>query len=85
MSERKEIQSKLERALLDPSAVFGSPDEVVDTPDLGDTDKIRILERWESDAEQLQVATEENMGDGDVNDGALLKRVRDALARIQHA
>lgn len=82
MPVNRKSQSRLQRALLDPSAVFDSPEEVAAAPDLEDEDKIRVLQRWESDAEQLQVATDENMGGDDVDDGALLKRVRDALATI---
>ncbi|MGH7770118.1 MAG: hypothetical protein ACREQP_21925 [Candidatus Binatia bacterium] len=50
-----------EKALLDPGAVFKTPAEVVQKPDLSDEQKIQILRRWEYDARELQVAEEESM------------------------
>lgn len=54
----------LEQAMLDPSSVFASPAAVCDASELTREQKIEILRRWEYDARELQVATEENMGGG---------------------
>lgn len=54
----------LERALEDPAAVFGAPEAVVDRPDLAPAQKAEILRRWEYDAAENAVATEEGMPDG---------------------
>ena len=51
----------LERALLVPSSVFKTPEEVLQSEELSREQKIEILRRWEYDARELQVAEEENM------------------------
>lgn len=51
----------VKKALLDPSAVFGEPDEVVESKLLSREQKIEILRRWEYDVRELQVADEESM------------------------
>jgi len=50
-----------EQALIDPAAVFGSPEEVAAESSLSTGQKIRILRRWEYDAREMTVAEEENM------------------------
>ena len=51
----------IKRALIDPVAVFRTPQEVVEVQDLSRHQKIEILRRWEYDVRELQVAEEENM------------------------
>ena len=51
----------VKKALLNPSAVFERPDEVVQSNELSRDQKIEILGRWEYDVRQLQVADEESM------------------------
>ena len=51
----------IKRALLDPTAIFRTPQEVLDVQDLSRKQKIEILRRWEYDVRELQVAEEENM------------------------
>ena len=51
----------LEKALLNPSAVFSVPEDVLSAEGLTREQKIEILKRWEYDARELEVATEENM------------------------
>jgi hypothetical protein len=51
----------VKKALLDPSAVFRAPDEVVETKLLNREQKIEIQRRWEYDVRELQVADEESM------------------------
>ena len=54
----------LEQALLDPTSVFSSPEEVFSMRELSCEQKVKILRRWEYDARELQVAAEENMCGG---------------------
>jgi len=51
----------IDKALIDPAAVFISPREVVAEQSLKTEQKIQILRRWEYDARELTVAEEENM------------------------
>jgi hypothetical protein len=51
----------LQRALLDPGAVFASPREVLHCSELSTQQKIELLRRWEYDAAELAVALEEGM------------------------
>lgn len=52
------------QALVDPTAVYKTPAKVLEDPELSDLEKLKILDRWEYDARELQVAAEENMGGG---------------------
>ncbi len=52
----------IEKAMLDPTAVFRTPEEVLVREDMSREQKIEVLRRWAYDARQLQVAEEENMG-----------------------
>ena len=69
----------LERARLDPSAVFASPEAVVEHPGLTWEQKTDILKRWKYDACELEVAEEENMGGGEPS---MLEGVLKALAGL---
>lgn len=40
----------MEKALLDPSSVFASPEEVAERDDLSAEQRIEILRRWSYDA-----------------------------------
>ncbi len=71
----------LRRARLDPTAVFRTPEAVVQHPGLTREEKIDILERWKYDACELEVAEEENMGGGPT-DSPVLDRVLQALAAL---
>ena len=51
----------VEKALLDPGLVFKTPDEVLAEKDLSREQKIKILQKWEYDARELEVAEEEGM------------------------
>ena len=50
-----------EKAQLNPTAVFKSPEEVVSSQELSRQQKIEILRRWEQDATLMEVAEEEGM------------------------
>lgn len=70
---------QLDKALVDPAAVFTTPDEVVTAEGLSTDQRIRILRRWEYDALELTVADDENMP-GDST--PLLEKVLAALHRL---
>jgi len=48
-----------------PAAHFRRPDDVVTDPVLTPRQKLELLRRWEYDARELEVATEENMPSGE--------------------
>jgi hypothetical protein len=62
----------LELALLDPGAVFTTPEELLISGALTRQQKLEVLRRWEYDARESSIATDEGMPDGD-ND--LLHRI----------
>jgi len=64
-------------AVLDPTAVFRCPEDVLQREELTPAQKIEILRRWEYDARALEVAEEENMGSAEPSDA--LDRVLNAL------
>lgn len=53
-----------EKANLDPTSVFSTPEDVYNEETLTQEQKISILRRWEYDARELAVAEEENMTGG---------------------
>ncbi len=69
----------LKRARLDPTAVFPTPDAVLEHPSLTREEKTDILERWRYDARELEVAEDENMGGGEPS---MLEQVLKALAAL---
>ncbi len=70
----------LRKAMLDPTAVFRGPEDVLQRAELTRDQKIEILRRWEYDALELQVAEEENMGSEQPSD--ILDRVLHALRAL---
>jgi hypothetical protein len=56
-----DLPEGLERAMINPASVFGSPGEVVSHPGLGIGQKWEILRRWAWDEYLLEVAAEEAM------------------------
>lgn len=69
----------LERAMLDPSAVFATPEEVLTRPGLTRDQRIEILKRWHYDATDIAVAVEEGMPGGEET---LLRRITLALESL---
>jgi len=69
----------IEQALLDPGSVFGTPEAVLTDDALSKQQKIEILRRWEYDASENGVATEEGMPE--VEDD-LLHRILVALGQL---
>jgi hypothetical protein len=69
----------LERALLDPTAVFRAPEQVLERDDLSNEQKAAILRRWAYDARELEIAEDEGMRDGEPD---LLDRVLHTLNEL---
>ena len=67
------------RALLDPTAVFDEPEQVLRRENLTREQKILILRRWEYDARELEMASDEGMR-GETPD--ILDRVLNALRAL---
>ncbi len=74
---KSEFPIDLEKAMLDPTAVFRNPEDVRQRAELTQSQKIEILRRWEYDAHTLEVAEEENMAGAQPSD--VLDRVLSAL------
>ena len=51
----------ISKALLDPSSVFKSPHEVLQSHELAREQKVDILQRWYYDACLMETAESENM------------------------
>lgn len=92
MSSRKtgtdvRSSSELDRALIDPAATFGSPDEVIRNAHLPVRQKLEILCRWAYDSAELSVAEEEGMDGGESTDmGAVLKALDQITSvDVQHS
>lgn len=69
----------LEQATLDPGSVFETPEKLLAHEGLSARQKAELLRRWEYDASETSVATEEGMPDGE-ND--LLQRILLALEKL---
>jgi len=70
----------LEKALNDPKAVFGTPEDLLAEPDLDKETKLKILKRWSLDAEALARAEYEGL-EGDAH--SALRSVKLAIDRIE--
>jgi hypothetical protein len=80
----------VKKAVINPSAIFDKPEEVVERNDLSREQKIEILRRWEYDARELQVADEEGMAPSDPQPvilDAILNALRSlgAPADVEHS
>ena len=51
----------IEQAMLDPTSVFASPEDIFYEQSLTRDQKINLLRRWEYDARELQVADEDHL------------------------
>lgn len=72
-------RDQIEKAMLEPEAVFGIPENVLREEGLSTEDKIEILRRWEYQAADEAVALEEGMP-GDESD--LLRRILVAIGEL---
>jgi len=68
-----------EKAILDPSSVFRTPEEVLEDTDLSHAQKREILRRWAYDASKLSTAEGEGMAGGEPS---LIQQVVDALDKL---
>jgi hypothetical protein len=57
--------NEYQKAVGDPAAVFGSPEEVLARADLSPAQKLHLLRCWRYDARELSVAEAEGMGCGE--------------------
>ena len=73
-------KSGIDDIIDDPSLAFAAPMDVVRDAAFSDAKKRRILEGWEVDAQELEVAADEGMTGGEP---ALLQRVQDALRALE--
>ena len=55
------IPIDVEHALLDPSAVFSAPEDILACDTLSRQQKITLLRQWQYDASSIAVAEEEGM------------------------
>ncbi len=75
-------QTKLQQFLQDPAQHFDTPDAVVDSDKLGDTEKLQILETWKDGEINLQTAATENMAGGERD---ILDKVLRAIIRLENS
>jgi hypothetical protein len=54
-----------DKALLTPDKIFQFPMEIVDTESMTTKQKLKVLKRWEADARDMEVASDENMAGGE--------------------
>jgi hypothetical protein len=72
----------LERARVDPSAVFESPEHVLEATQLTSQQKHAILERWHAIARKRPGAADQTTDDGKP---CILLRIARALATVEGA
>jgi hypothetical protein len=70
----------VKKALLDPTAAFDNPMQVLHANDLTPEQKIEILQRWRYDAELEEIAEQENMARGKQVD--VLESILEALRAL---
>ena len=68
-----------DQALLTPQKIFDLPMQVVETESLTAKQKLEVLKRWEADAHDLEVATDESMSGGERSRLGEVRRAIDKL------
>ncbi len=69
-------ESKYQQMLIDPSSHFQHPRDVLAQANLSHEQKLSILQRWEQDARELDVAQEEGMiGEGKSNLSEIIRAI----------
>ena len=74
-----------EKALLDVSKVFDSPEDIAHHADLTREQKLKLLQQWEYDLQLLLVAAEENMpsqGSEPGKTAELVQRIHKIVAQM---
>lgn len=61
MAKQQRAPHWLDKAMLNPGAIFSSPSQVADNPELSLAEKLKILRSWEYDAMEISVSLEEGM------------------------
>ena len=69
----------IQKALLDPAAVFEKPEAVLEEPTLSREQKFEILRRWQYNASEEDVALEEGMPGAE---SGLVRRIMLALEQV---
>jgi hypothetical protein len=72
-----------DEALLNQAAVFKLPEDVLNSDAMTAEQKLEVLKRWETDAIQLSIATEENMGGGEPSRIEEVRHAIDVLVRVE--
>lgn len=75
------MDERTQRALADPGGVYNAPDDVLRDSTLSDDEKRRVLDQWEADARELEVAEEEGMA-GEPSESSMLRRVLMAQEKL---
>jgi hypothetical protein len=83
----KRFQDRFQEAMNDVSKMFERPRALFDDPAFDAAQKRKLLQQWEYDLRQMQVATEENMAAPDSSPGSgtsgeLLQEVQLCLRRL---
>lgn len=78
-NDHASTSENLEESRRDPASFFASPEEVLRQANLTRRQKIEILKRWEYDAAEADVATEEGMPG---TDEGPLRQILLALSRL---
>jgi len=78
-----QMSSGVKEAIANPTKVFGSPMDVVNTPGLTVAEKRGILESWEQEARLLQTATGENMAGGEESRIEDVRKAIDMLEKLE--
>ncbi len=73
-----------DRALIAPEQVFESPMAVVTTASMTLEQKLKVLKHWEANANDLQVASEENMTGPGVSGLAEVKKAIIKLGELEN-
>lgn len=73
-------QDYVDKAKLSPGRIFKSPMDVVETNDIGPSEKLAILQAWEADEQALLRAEDEGMVGGE---HAHLHKVQAALNHLR--
>ncbi len=78
------MSDTLDEILADPCSAYADPMEVLGDPRWSHDEMARILAAMEHDCHLLDIATEENMANGNGNGHAMtLDRVREAQAELE--
>lgn len=72
----------LEKAKIDPSAIFKTPNDVLKEASLARKDKIDILQRWAYDLREIAVAEEENMTGPGSDTEVVLEQIINCLLKL---